>query len=1044
MWFTRISINNPVFATMVMAALVVLGLYSYSRLKIEQFPDITFPVVVIQTNYPGAAPESVENDVTRKIEEGVSTISGIKNLTSRSYEGVSVVIIEFDLAIDATAATQDVRDKVALIKSSLRSTVREPTVLRFDPASQAIYSIALKTDKNSQYDLRTLSGIADEVVKKRLQAVRGVGAVNVVGSAVRQIQIQLNPAQMESLGVSINQVTQAIQKNNSDFPAGTLTSDTRSRAIQIRSAILKVDDFNHLVVARRNGIAIHLNEVAQIKDSETEQDSLAMFNDQPTLAFNILKAGDENTIVVVDGLVKEIAALNKDFVQRFPGVSLETVRDGGRAIRLSVNNVRQTIFEGAILAVLIVFLFLNSWRSTVITALTLPISLIGTFFFMYLFGFSINMITLMALSLCVGLLIDDAIVVRENIVRHMTMGKNHRDAAMQGTREIGLAVLATTLSIVAVFLPVGFMGGIIGRFFHSFGITVVVAVLISMLVSFTLDPMLSSIWRDYNHPRGFFVRFVMPVLIRFDRFTERLAHWYHRVLARALGHRRWTLLLALVIFVLSLGLAKIVGGEFVPAADNAESQIDFYTPQGSSLAFTQSKVLQVQNIIKTFPEVRHSFSSINTGAARGKNYASVYLSLTSRKLRTRSVKDINAALRARLDSVAGITVTNIAAPGGPGGGVKTIQVSIQGPNLQQLAHYSSEAISRLKKIPNLVDLDSSFKAAQPLLLITLDRARAADLGVDAAMLAGALEPLFSGLSVSSWSSPEGQDYDVSIRLPAAARTRIEDIERLMVNNGQVDATGRPVQIPLRQIAAITNDFGANQINRRSQNREVELTANVNGRAAGEVAADVRKELDGMQWRQGYRYDMGGATRDMAESLGYAVAALALAVIFIYMVLASQFGSFMQPLAIMSSLPLTLIGVFSALLLFGSTLNIFSMIGIVMLMGLVTKNAILLVDYANVCRATGMARTEALLEAARVRLRPILMTTLAMILGMVPLAFSISEGAETRAPLGQAVIGGVITASILTLVVVPVVYSVLDDLVLWSKRGSKQSAPEIRR
>jgi HAE1 family hydrophobic/amphiphilic exporter-1 len=704
-----------------------------------------------------------------------------------------------------------------------------------------------------------------------------------------------------------------------------------------------------------------------------------------------------------------------------------------------VDNVRRTLIEGALLTVLIVFLFLNSWRSTVITGLTLPIALIGTFLFMYMFGFTINMVTLMALSLCVGLLIDDAIVVRENIVRHVQMGKQPFDAAMDGTQEIGLAVLATTFSIVAVFMPIGFMGGIIGKFFHEFGVTIVAAVLISMFVSFTLDPMLSSIWHDpsieahglRHAPVSFYDKTIGRVTGWFDDATTALSDTYQKLLGWSLAHKLSTLGLAVAVFVASIFMVPLLGTEFVPKADFSETSINFYTPVGSSLEVTEAKARQVEAILHEFPEVNYTVSTINTGIAQGKMYASVYVRLVDRKHRTRNVDQMSAVLRVRLQQVPGITVTHVGLLDAVGGN-KQIEFSLQGPDLKELERLAKLVMDKARPIRGLVDLDSSVKADKPTIEVQVRRDAASDLGLSVAQIATSLRTLVAGQTVGNWRAPDDQTYDVNVRLAPETRNAPQDLERLPFALG-TSADGNARIVRLNQIANVRESTGPNQINRRDLTREVAINANVYNRSAGDISNDLRKLLDGINFPPGYGYQFSGSTKNMAESFGYAVSALALAIVFIYMILGSQFKSFFQPLALMTSLPLTLIGVVLALLMFGSTLSMFSIIGIVMLMGLVTKNAILLVDFAIRAREDGMARNDALLMAAKVRLRPILMTTLAMIFGMVPLAFALSEGAEQRAPMGQAVIGGVITSSLLTLVVVPVVYCYMDDLSQWLRR-----------
>ena len=1043
MWFTQVSLRNPVFATMVMLAFVVMGVFGYQRLQIDQFPNVDFPVVVVSTAYPGASPEIVETDVSREIEESLNTLSGLNAITSRSYQGASVVIAEFQLNVDSRKAAEDVREKIAQVKPTLRDEVQEPRVLRFDPSSRPIFSLAVISDTTNPeaLDAAQTTAWADQVLRKKLENVRGVGSVSLVGNTDRAIQIELNTDAMRALGVGADQVIAAIQSDNQDLPVGVLASQVLETVVQIQARIKRPADFANIIVAKRAGAVIRLGQLATITDGLQEVESLALYNGQRTVLLEVQKAQDENTIQITDELKNQIELARADLP---PGLSLEPIGDSSRPIKVSVDNVKQTLIEGAFLTIAIVFLFLNSWRSTVITGLTLPIALIGTFLFMYLFGFTINMITLMALSLSVGLLIDDAIVVRENIVRHLQMGKTPYQAAMDGTQEIGLAVLATTLSIVAVFAPIGFMDGIIGKFFHQFGITIVAAVLISMFVSFTLDPMLSSIWHDPaidDHGKPFkpdtlYNKTIGRVTHAFDVLQDQLVEGYQHILAWSLKHKLATLGVALATFVGSIAMMPLLGTEFVPKADFSETRLNFYTPVGSSLEATEAKVRQVEAVVRSFPEVSYTLSTINSGSTQGKMYASMYVRLVDRNDRTLGVDAMSATLRERLRSISGITVTHVGLLDSVGGN-KQIEFSLMGPDLRELERLSQQVLARIEGIPGLVDLDSSIKPNKPTVDVRVKRDAASDLGLSVGPVAQSLRTLIAGQTVSTWRAPDDENYDVIVRLPAAQRTSIEDLKQLPFVVG-ANADGTPRVVSLAQVADVQEATGANQINRRNLTREVAINANAYARSAGEVSGDVRKALDAVQLPPGYSYEFGGSTKNMAESFGYAISALMLAVVFIYMILASQFKSFLQPLALMSALPLTLIGVVLTLLMFQSSMSMFSVIGIVMLMGLVTKNAILLVDFAIRARAgtpdmPAMGRTEALLMAAKVRLRPILMTTLAMIFGMVPLAFALSEGAEQRAPMGQAVIGGVITASLLTLVVVPVVYCYMDDFGEWLKR-----------
>ena len=1048
MWFTRVSIHNPVMATMVMLAFVVLGLFSYQRLSIDQFPNVDFPTVVVAMDYPGASPEIVESEVTKKVEEAVNTVAGINSLYSRSYEGSSVVIVEFNLNVDGRKAADDVREKVSLIRPLLRDEVKEPRISRFDPQSIPIYNVALLST-DGRHSAQELTTWGSQVLQKRLENVRGVGAVTVVGGVQRQINLYLKPAALEALGVGVDQVLAAVKSENQELPLGSIRSLEQERVVQINARLKRPEDFRDIVVARKGGNAVKLWQVADVSDGPQELESLALYNGQRTVLLSVQKSQGENTIAVVDGLN---AALQAAGPLTPPGIETRVIRDNSRAIRVSVANVKRTLIEGALLTVLIVFLFLNSWRSTVITGLTLPIALIGTFLFMYAFGFTINTITMMALSLCVGLLIDDAIVVRENIVRHVQMGKSAHQAALDGTQEIGLAVLATTLSIVAVFLPIGFMGGIVGKFFHEFGLTIVAAVLISMFVSFTLDPMLSSLWNDpqahgVNHgaPVTLYDRTVGRVTGLFERFTQWLSRSYQRILGWSLRHKLLTLAVAFATFVGSFFIIPILGAEFVPKADLSETQLNFYTPVGSSLEVTEARAQQIDKALREMPEVRYTVTTINSGQAAGKIYGQVYIRLVDRAERSRSLDQLSLPLRQRLAGVPGITVTNLGQTDLGGG--KSLQFSIQGTDLAELERLSNTIMPKLRAIPGLVDLDSTLKPNKPTVAIDVKREAASDVGLNVNALAGSLRTLVAGTSAGNWRAPDGENYDVTLRLRPDSRHSIEDLQRLPINVAAA-GDGSPRSVQLSQVAEVRASTGPNQINRRDLNREINIDASALGRSAGEISADIRRVLDGVNWPPGYRYSFGGSTKNMQESFAYAIGALALAIVFIYMILASQFRSFLQPLALMSSLPLTLIGVVLALLLFRSTLNMFSIIGVVMLMGLVTKNAILLVDFAIRSQrgengAPPMTRPAALLHAAEVRLRPILMTTLAMIFGMVPLAFAMSEGSEQRAPMGQAVIGGVITSSLLTLVVVPVIYCYLDDLATWFKRKLGASGGERR-
>ncbi|MDN8513757.1 efflux RND transporter permease subunit, partial [Acinetobacter baumannii] len=659
------------------------------------------------------------------------------------------------------------------------------------------------------------------------------------------------------------------------------------------------------------------------------------------------------------------------------------------------------------------------------TGLTLPITLLGTLTFIWAFGFSINMMTLLALSLSIGLLIDDAIVVRENIVRHTELGKDHVTAALDGTKEIGLAVLATTLTIVAVFLPVAFMGGLIGRFFYQFGVTVSTAVLISMFISFTLDPMLSAHWKDpVKKKESRLQRFFNYI----SNLLDGLTHIYEKLLKLALRFRFITVIIAIVSLVVALGLSKMIGTEFVPTPDKGEIRIQFETPVDSSLEYTQAKLHQVDQIIRQFPDVVSTYGVVNSEVDSGKNHAGLGVTLKPKQERSADLTTLNNEFRDRLQSVAGIRVTSVAAAqDSVSGGQKPIMISIKGSDLNELQKISDRFMAEMEKIDGVVDLESSLKEPKPTLGVHINRVLASDLGLSVSQIANAIRPLIAGDNVTTWEDRDGETYDVNIRLNENKRVLPQDVQNLYLNSNKTNANGQNILVPLSAVATTQEKLGASQINRRDLEREVLIEANTSGRPSGDIGQDIDKMQKAFKLPAGYTFDTQGANADMAESAGYALTAINLSIVFIYIVLGSQFNSFIHPAAIMASLPLSLIGVFLALFLFRSTLNLFSIIGIIMLMGLVTKNAILLIDFIKKAMEDGISRYDAILQAGKTRLRPILMTTSAMVMGMVPLALGLGEGGEQSAPMAHAVIGGVITSTLLTLVVVPVIFTYLDDL-----------------
>ena len=1031
MWFTRISVKYPVFTIMMMLCLMVLGLASWQRMGVEEFPDVDFPFVVIYTNYPGASPESVESEITKKMEDQINTISGLKQVISQSSEGLSTIIAEFNLDVPSSVAAQDIRDKIAPVSAQFRDEIDDPIVERYDPTASPVMSIVFES-KNM--DLRDLSSYLQQRIVPQLRTVSGVGTVNLLGDAQRQIRIQVEPQKLQSFGLGVDQVINTLKAENIEIPGGTLKQPTSELVVEIKSRVIHPQAFGDLIVANKNGAPIFLKQVAKIEDSQAEMQSSAYLNGKTAVAIDILRSSDSNVIEVTDNTRETL----KDIQTQLPeGTTAEIVVDSSKGIRGSIKDVTRTIIEGAVLAIFIVLLFLGSFRSTVITGITLPIALLGTLTFIWAFGFTINMMTLLALSLSIGLLIDDAIVVRENIVRHADMGKDHVTAALDGTQEIGLAVLATTLTIVAVFLPVAFMGGIIGRFFYQFGVTVSTAVLISMFVSFTLDPMLSAHWAEKKNPNKKPSR-IKQFFNWISGKLDNLSHHYEKLLKLALRFRFITVLIAVASLFGALGLSKLIGTEFVPVPDKGEIRVKFETPVDATLEYSQAKLKQADAIIRQHPEVRATYGAINSVTDRGKNHISIRITVSPRTERKETLTDLNNQFRQRLQSVAGITITSVAsADETVSGGQKPVMISIKGPDLNELQKISDRFMAEVSQINGIVDLESSLKEPKPTLGVHINRVLASDLGLSVNQIANVIRPLIAGDNVTTWKDDQGETYDVNLRLTEETRRVPSDVQNMYITSPKVDASGLPILIPLSSVANFEQSLGASQINRRDLAREVLVEANTAGRPAGDIGADIKKIETSFDLPPGYHFATQGANKDMAESAGYAMTAITLSIVFIYIVLGSQFNSFIHPAAIMASLPLSLIGVFLALYVFNSTLNLFSIIGIIMLMGLVTKNAILLIDFIKKSMDKGVDRYEAIILAGKTRLRPILMTTSAMVMGMVPLALGLGEGGEQSAPMAHAVIGGVITSTLLTLVVVPVIFTYLDDLKNFMLRQAKK-------
>jgi HAE1 family hydrophobic/amphiphilic exporter-1 len=1067
MFLSDVSIKRPVFATMMMVALVVLGIVSYRRLAIDEYPDITYPVVIVNTAYPGASPEVMMRDVAKPLEEALNTTQGLKELTSTSQEGSATVRLMFNVGVDIGVAQQDVASTVQRVRRSLPPDIEDPVIRHFDPNESPIMSVAMQSGERS---LRELTDLAEDVVAIRLESISGVGAVNVVGGNRRQIQVKLDPVALRAYGVSPTQVMDALRRENQEVPAGRVERGATEQLVRITGRIVDPLAFGDIAVTVRNGVAVKLKDLGTVVDGSEERRSSAELDGARAISLEVVKISGANTVAVADAVNSVVDDLRD---QLPPDVQLRIIRDDSKRIRESLADVQMTLVLGAILTIAIIYLFLNSWRSTVITGLTLPVAIISSFFIMWVFNFTLNTMTLLALSLAIGLLIDDAIVVRENIVRHLEMGTDHFAAAKEGTDEIGLAVLSTTLAVIAVFVPVAFMGGQIGKIFFQFGVTVAFAVLVSLFVSFTLDPMLSSIWEDpeveratahresqavakatpltadeisalHHHVRPKKLNPVRRFAFWFNDGFERIADRYPGWLRWSLGHRLSVLGVAAVSIVIALLLIPKLGFTWMPDVDGDEFNVQYRVPPGSRLDYTVEKGREIARFLKAQPDVEFTYLSIGGGVYGTPTSGRIFVKLHDRSQRDRSLFDIQNELRGKLRTIPGVQPSITGQRTIFGGFRQPISVNVLGPEASRLKLVAQQVLEVIKKVPGVAEPNSSDDGDLPQLEVHVNRQEAWRAGLGISSISQTIAPLFQGQRATRWEDPQGYSHDVIVIYPDSMRQSASNVSDLTIATSSVDPrSGQPVQVPLAQVADVRTGVGPQRIERRSLEQQISISAGVlPGYSMGEVADRVQRAIDSAGLPPNYHTMFTGDVQNLEETKGYVLEAIILAVVFIYLILASLFGSFFQPLAIMLALPLSFIGVALALLLTGGNLNVMTMIGIIMLMGLVTKNGILLVDFTNQQRAAGLSRLDALLSAGRIRLRPIIMTTSAMIFGMLPLAMAIGEGAEQRAPMARAVIGGLITSTLLTLFVVPVVYTLLDDLTARVFGRARRATPGV--
>jgi HAE1 family hydrophobic/amphiphilic exporter-1 len=1037
MWLADTSVKRPVFATMVIMALVVLGAVSYPEIGVDLFPKIDFPIVTVSTHLKGASPEVIDVDITDKIEGAVNTINGVKSITSSSTEGDSRVTVEFILERDIDLAVQDVREKVALIRNKLPQDIDEPRIAKVDPDATAVMWLNLSGQKS----IRELSTYVDEVLKEQLQRINGVGDIQLGGLQLRQVRVWLDSGKLQAYGLSAKDVMGALQRQNVELPGGRIESLSKEYTIKVKGEFLNVPDFNDLVIAYDKGAPVRLRDVGKAEDGMEERRSMARFNGIPAVGMGIQKQSGTNTVAVVNAVKAEIVKISKTLP---PGMNLNIAIDQSTFIRRSIAEVQKHLILGSFFAILAVFIFLRNVRTTLISAVALPVSIIATFALIRVFGFTFNNMTMLALTLSVGLLIDDAIIVIENIYRHVEEGMAPREAATFATSEIGLAVMATTFAIVAIFLPVAFMKGMIGRFFLQFALTVVFSVLVSLLVSFTLTPMLASIFlKRVTLRRENMAGATVAIAPRhrladgFERGYKKLEAGYRHVLVFSLKHRGPMLVGALILFAGSLYMTTFMGKEFTPPEDQGQFIVRLEAPIDYSLAKADELFLPVEKILRQMPEVRAVYYVLGTGGSI--NRGMMMTSLIPKGERKKTQMDLKKEIRQKLRQFPGLKVSaeDFSMIGG-GQRQVPIQYSVRGPDLAAIQAYTKQIAGEFSKMPGIVDVDTSLEMGKPELKVFIDRDKAADLGVDVSTIAEAINLLISGeTDVTKYKDEtRGKRYDLRIRLNPEERRDPDDLGKLYVRSRD----GRLVE--LRNFVRIQEGGGPSVINRVDRQRAITLFASLEGIPLGQAMEGlngIAAKILPADYLPKYR----GQADTMSESFGYLLFAIILGVIMAYMVLAAQFESFVHPFTVLLSMPLSFIGAFSALMLTGNTISIFSFIGLILLMGLVKKNAILLVDYTNVLRARGLSRKDAILQAGPVRLRPILMTTFAMVFGMLPVAFGMGEGAETRSPMGIAVIGGLLTSLFLTLVVVPAAYDLFDDWQGFFMRRRKRQGMEQR-
>ncbi|MBI1987508.1 MAG: efflux RND transporter permease subunit [Nitrospinae bacterium] len=1013
MLLSDVSIRRPVFASMMILAVIVFGLFSFQGLGIDRFPRVDMPIVTITTTLEGASLQVMEKDVTDVVEEAVNTINGIKHLRSSTVEGLSLVLVEFELDREIDVAAQEVRDRLATIRKDLPLDIDPPIVEKVDPDAQPIMTIAVFGEMPIG---RLTEDVADHLIKRRIERLRGVGQVKIVGGLKREIKAWVDLRGLLEYRLSARDVAEALRRNHLELPGGRVENQKKEYVLRSMGEISRVSDFNQIIVANPPGRPVYFSDIGHIEDGLEEERTLSRLNGRRAVSLFVRKQSGTNTVAVIDAVKAQLEKL-KPLLPA--GVEVQVVQDQSEFIKQSVDDVMQDIWLGAILTTLIILFFLRSLRTTLVVAVSIPASLIGSFILFQILGFSLNYMTLLGLSLCIGIVVDDSIVVLECIFRHIEEGESPMEAARNGANEIGLATIATTLSIIAIFVPVAYMKGMMGLWFFSFAMTVAATVAISLLVALTVIPMLSSRLLSHQTRHGLIYRLL-------GRFFDAIDAAYGRLLRVAVHHRFITLILTVVIFFFSLKVAKLVGTEFYVEPDEAQFNVGLKLPVGTSMPRAGQMLAKIEERLRQLPEVVYIYANIGGGSKEKITDASIYVRLTEKWERTVNQREIMRQAREAVAAFPAIkaTVERVSPVQRGQDREAPVEFMVKGQDLEKLVGYAEAIMARMRATPGFVDVDSSYEGGKPEIRVEIDRKKAAELGTDVETISSTLRMMVGGEKIAYYKEG-GERYEIRVRLYDQDRDEPWEVAKVpqIINQHLLTSSNN--------LVSLHQDSGPTEIKRHSRARQATVYAQLEGKTLGEAIRDVNGIVQGLHLPPGYFIEFTGRAENMKESFHNLKVALGISTIAIYMVLAAQFESLIHPFTILFSLPLSIIGAFGALLITGYHFDLFGTIGMILLMGIVKKNAILLVDYINTLRRRGMERDEAICRAGPVRLRPILMTSIAVIFGMLPIATGHGAGGEQRATMGIVVIGGNITSTILTLVVIPVLYSFWDDLGKWS-------------